>query len=740
MFVKKEGIDYFSNFYRAKLYDKSSKQYLITLDDGRFLFVNKSIFRAFKKGKIFDSHTFNLAKEKGLIITPDNINQVVENIKERYQFLKNGTSLHIVIPTTRCTLECPYCFAEPQKITDDPNIYDMDEETAKKTIRYIMNSPCRANTIEFTGGEPTARFDLVKLMVEYAEELNREYKKDLRFSIVTNLSMMNEEIADFLIQHNVGICTSLDGPEEVNDKNRVIAGAKGKKIGTFKSVKYWIERINQKFKEKGINKKVNALMTITRYSFDYYKEILDLYAQLGIYHVDIRAMMYIGNATVDANNPNEYNYEEFKEFYKNCLNYIDELQKQGIPMEDRMSELYKKKIYENKPTYHVDFESPWGAGTGSLTYSPQGDIYACHESIGKEEFKLGSIHQHSWRDLFNTKELSSTVLTSMLESNPLCDRCVYKPYCGTSPIENLFSQKKFHFNPYNTMKHHETIFHCEKNFNEELENIKQSPHKEKLSILNSINNSKKNTQAIQNMMSSLYEHFSNPNINPNKRNILLSHSYENSNQEEILLKDRIIYHCFDLSKQEINEEINFLNNFEFNNKTKSIAKTLLEKNLLTQYYLSVLNYPDGTKRNSLYMYLTQNNKEELIKFLNIPDSLNEEFMQASLVGIDEIEGEIKDYKLYIPSSKNSLQNYSLPIEIENINTQGIYFAKRLTPEFNTTSYKIQIHYNKKDEQYYPSKFSYLYNNNSIQISEFGFEFNEKNQLLKETCYYHITSS
>lgn len=472
MFEKKEGIDYFSNFYRSKLYDKQAQQYLITLDDGKFLFLNKPQFKLFKKGKIKNQHTFELAKEKGLILTQENISTVIENTKSRYKFLENGTSLHIIVPTTRCTLACPYCFAEPQKINDDKDIYDMSEETAKKTTHYIMKSPCSAATFEFTGGEATARFDLIKIIIEYALKLNKHYKKDLRFSLVTNFSLMTEEMADYLIEHDVGICTSLDGPEEVNDKNRIILGANGKKIGTYKKTKYWIERINEKYREKGIRQNVNALMTVTKYSFDYYKEIIDLYVELGISVVDIRAMMYIGNATADPNDPNQYPYEDFKEFYKNCLKYIEELQKKGINIEDRMTQGYKQKIFSNEPIFNVDFESPWGAGTGSLTYAPNGDVFACHESINKDEFKLGNIYTHSWRNLFKTKELYSTVLTSMLESNPLCDSCVYKPYCGTSPIENLFSQNKFHFMPHKTMKHHETLFHCENNFDEIVKKIK----------------------------------------------------------------------------------------------------------------------------------------------------------------------------------------------------------------------------------------------------------------------------
>ena len=66
--------------------------------------------------------------------------------------------------------------------------------------------------------------------------------------------------------------------------------------------------------------------------------------------------------------------------------------------------------------------------------------------------------------------MAFTIMSSMLESNPTCDRCVYKPYCSTSPIENISSQNDVNFNPSKTMRHHETLFHAKREFKKLLEN------------------------------------------------------------------------------------------------------------------------------------------------------------------------------------------------------------------------------------------------------------------------------
>lgn len=739
MFLKVEGKDYICNFYRSKLYDKNSLQYLITLDDGKFLFFNHEIFKEFKKGKIKHESTFSLAEEKGLIITPSNISKVISSIQKRYQFLENGTSLHIIVPTTRCTLSCPYCFANPQKISDDPKLYDMDKTTSLQTIEYIMKSPCPAATLEFTGGEATARFDLVKLMIEYALELNKIYKKDLRFSIVTNLSLMNEEMADYLIEKKVGICTSLDGPEIINDKNRFIEGANNKKIGTYQKVVYWIERINEKYREKKINEKVNALMTITRFSFKYYKEILDLYVELGIYNVDIRAMMYIGKAQVNPHDPNQYPYEEFTQFYKNCLNYIKELNEKGIPVEDRMTQLYKKKIYENEPTYHVDFESPWGAGTGSLTYAPNGDIYACHESVGKDEFLLGNITTHSWKKLFGTKAMSSTVLTSMLESNPICDACVYKPYCGTLPIENLYAQKKFNFYPSKTMKHHETIFHCENNFNKELKKITSNSKQHLIQVFDEIKLQKNQflpKELPKEELKKIYTHLKNTEVTGKNKELFFAQVLK----EKKINNNRITYHCFELQEFEKNEkekEKNLLLEVTKNSIIKKIIEKTIDQDAITQFYISLSKTHKGNIRKTFHLEITPKSLEIFKKYFQIPQNTFQENRQYTLLGIDTIDEKISEFKIYQKVSKTSEKLKKHPYKILNFNIEQLFLTKRYDKNFKQKSYKFEIHEKKSTNKLYEKEFLPLLENKNTPIIAYTPEFNKKNKLLKSTLYYRV---
>ncbi|MDA3856067.1 MAG: SPASM domain-containing protein [Candidatus Woesearchaeota archaeon] len=471
-FLKQDGLDYISNFYRYKLYDTMSGLYLVTLDDGNFLFINKSTLQQLKKGKIVDPKIFEILLQKGVIITEKNFNQIVEKTKKRYEFLNSGTSLHIVIPTHRCNLACVYCFASSCSMTEKIQETDMSDDTALKIVEFIMKSPSNSITIEFQGGEPLVRFDIIKIMVKHANELNKTYKKDLHFALVSNLTLMSDDIADWLIENDVTICTSFDGPKEVHDKNRFFLSKSGSEIGTYEKVVYWVKRINEKYKTLNSKLQVNALMTITKNSLPFYKEIIDEYVKLGLYSVDIRGLTHVGR--VEENEDSiTYSQENFIEFYEKSLKHLESLREKGTFVFERMQELYAKKVLLNVPGYHTDYESPCGAATGQMTYFNNGEIYTCNEALGRDEFNLGNVYDDNWQKIFKKKETSKAILNSMIEQNVICDRCVYKPYCSTCMVENFYKDKKFNFYPTKTANHHTTIYQSKQIFDKILEELKK---------------------------------------------------------------------------------------------------------------------------------------------------------------------------------------------------------------------------------------------------------------------------
>lgn len=134
--------------------------------------------------------------------------------------------------TQNCNFRCKYC-AYSGSAGDKQRTHSnttMSLETAKKAIDFLFEHSKASPKVVlgFYGGEPLLEFKTIKECVSYAKELFKG--RNLRFSITTNASLLTNEVVEFFIDNNFDILISLDGPKEIHDKNRRMAGMDA---GTF---------------------------------------------------------------------------------------------------------------------------------------------------------------------------------------------------------------------------------------------------------------------------------------------------------------------------------------------------------------------------------------------------------------------------------------------------------------------------------------------------------------------------
>lgn len=423
--------DYTLNFYKNYSFGKDKN--LITTDHGAWVLLNDGEFRNLRSQKIHENpELFNILKDRGIVVTEDNFERIAEGFRKRYNFLFRGPFLHILVPTFRCNMRCSYCHSVP-KGTDESG-WDMNEDTAKSVVDFIFTSPSDYLTIEFQGGECLLNFDMVKFIIEYAEKKSKEKNKKIFFSLVTNLTLMDDDILNFLKRHHiVSISTSLDGPREVHDKNRKYF----KDGGSYDDVVYWIKRINKEFGEYF---SLSALTTITRHSLPYAKEIVDEYYNLGFRRIWPRVMNNLGFANSMWDKIG-YNAEEYLKFYKEMLEYIFKINKENKRMMEGYFYFTAQKILNEYAISNVDMLSPCGAGIGQLLYNHEGDVFTCDEAkVLGDEFKLGNVKKNDIREIVN----HPTVVSMMNVSSKfplICDNCPFSPYCSVCPVHFYLTQK-----------------------------------------------------------------------------------------------------------------------------------------------------------------------------------------------------------------------------------------------------------------------------------------------------------
>lgn len=432
-------------FFRFK---KLQDKFLLTNIVGDYIFLKPPVFQKFIQGKLEkDNFYYKILKNKGFLKDSEaNLAKIIIKYRKKHDFLYFGPSLHIIVVTLNCNYQCIYCQASSRYYKNkNRQKFDLDKKTAAKIINFIFKSPNKSLTIEFQGGEPLLNWPVVKFIIERVEQLNKQYHKDILFSLVSNFSLMDENIFSYCRKHNVSLCTSLDGPAELHNINRPMPEG-----NSYQATQKWIKYIkDDEDKNKNVYK-LNALLTVSRASLQYPIQIIDEYLQNGFTGIHLRPLSQLG---VSYNNFNQIGYseEEFFKFWKQALDYIIELNKRKIFFYERGVALILSKIFKSQDPNFMDLRSPCGAGIGQLLYNYDGNIFTCDEGrmLQNNTFLLGNVNKNSYEQIIDSPKLKTVCQASILE-NLSCDTCVYQPFCGVCPVLNYALYGNIFAPPINT--------------------------------------------------------------------------------------------------------------------------------------------------------------------------------------------------------------------------------------------------------------------------------------------------
>ena len=419
-------------------YGEVGGKMLLTNDAGQWHFLNQPDFEQMLAGQLDAKHAeYAALQAKGFLRQDLDVEDLAKRIRRKKRFVGVGPHLHIVITTLRCNQSCKYCHASRTDMSKVET--DMTMDTAKKVVDHAMQSTSPYINFEFQGGEPTVNFPVLKFLVEYSREKNKYENKQLEHSVVTNMTYMTEENADWLIDNNIMVCTSLDGPEEVHNFNR--AWRKGS--NAYASVRKWIDYFNNRYIELGRDPQlwhVDALMTTTRKTFDHWKQVIDLYVELGMHTVFLRPLNPYGFALATWKAIG-YTSEEYLDFYARALDYIIELNKQGVEIVEGTASTFLAKMLTLDDPNFVDIRSPCGAGTGQVAYNYDGQMFTCDEArmtaaMGNDLFQIGDVDTSTYVDMIQHPTVKAMATASLQDSLPGCNTCWNKPYCGVCPMHN----------------------------------------------------------------------------------------------------------------------------------------------------------------------------------------------------------------------------------------------------------------------------------------------------------------
>lgn len=318
-----------------------------------------------------------------------------------------------------CNLRCKYCFADEGEYKGCRK--PMSAEVGKRAIDYVLENSGNIKNIEVDlfGGEPLMVFDTIKEIVDYAKEKDKLYNKNIRFTMTTNATLLNDEIIDYIDKNMGNIILSIDGRKEVNDNVRIRVDGSGCYDRILPNIKKMVDR-------RDPSKQYYARGTFTRENTDFFEDVMAL-ANEGFSEISIEPVVLPDSHNLSIRSEDLPKiYEQYDMLYKEMLRRAEN--------NDNPFKFYHFNIDLNGGPCVYKRIAGCGAGHEYVAITPDGDIYPCHQFVGNEEFLLGNINSG-----IKNKNLSKDFKNAHIYNKPKCKECWARFYCSGGCQANNFN-------------------------------------------------------------------------------------------------------------------------------------------------------------------------------------------------------------------------------------------------------------------------------------------------------------
>lgn len=353
-------------------------------------------------------------KGEGMIYSMDLYEDIAQNDKSE-SYIK-ALCLNIIHD---CNLKCKYCFADEGEYKGGTRKM-MSVEIGKKAIDFVIekSGPRKNIEVDLFGGEPLMAFNNIKEIVDYAREQEKIHGKNIRFTMTTNATLLNDENMEYLDKNMGNIVLSIDGRKEVNDNVRIRFDGSGSYDTILPKIKTMVSKRDK-------DKQYYARGTFTRENTDFFEDVMSL-ANEGFDEISIEPVVL----------PDEHELSLREDDLPTIFEQYDKLYEEMLTRhrEGRGFKFYHFNIdLQGGPCVYKRI-SGCGAGHEYVAITPDGEVYPCHQFVGNKEFLLGNIF-----DKNINMELSNEFRKAHIYNKPKCKECWAKFYCSGGCQANNFN-------------------------------------------------------------------------------------------------------------------------------------------------------------------------------------------------------------------------------------------------------------------------------------------------------------
>ena len=310
-------------------------------------------------------------------------------------------SLQIKATGGLCNLGCRYCINRNSR-----ELTFMSDDVLKATVQKALYHNRDMAVFCWFGGEPTlARQGFYEKAVAYQKEYSSPSARIVN-QIQTNGTLITLELATFFRENSFGVGVSIDGPEEIHNKMRVIKSGRGSYHLAVRGLRL--------LQDAGVNPSV--IVTVSKETLPFARQVFRHVVELGI-----RRLSY---SPVLDSAVGEYPSITNDEWYGYIRQVFDEWCRLGDP-EIEVRELNEVIAWVSQVS------EPCCSSLGTCSHwflvDHDGDIYPC-EKWGKS-IKFGNVLTHDFSEIIkNSTHRRFARLTSYKPEK--CQRCRFLSVCN----------------------------------------------------------------------------------------------------------------------------------------------------------------------------------------------------------------------------------------------------------------------------------------------------------------------